>query len=66
MGRIYYDRRQLARARGEFENCLGCPDRGNLSDRDLLQALVYSCRGLNLESEASRYSRMLKTGQLER
>jgi tetratricopeptide (TPR) repeat protein len=66
MGRIYYDRRQLARGKSEFENCLACPDRGNLSDRDLLQALVYSCRGLNLESDASRYSQMLKTGQLER
>lgn len=65
-GRIYYDQRQLARAKDEFESCLACPERGNLPNQHLLQALVYTCRVLNLESDASRYSQMLESSHLGR
>ena len=65
-GRIYYDRRQLARAKDEFANCLACPERGNIPNRHLLQALVYTCRALNLESDACRYSQLMESGQLGR
>jgi tetratricopeptide (TPR) repeat protein len=61
LGRIYYEREQLARAKDEFEKCLACPDRGDLSDEHLLQALVFSSEGLNLQNDAARYSEMLKS-----
>jgi len=60
IGRIHYDRRQLARARMEFEACWACPDRGNLRDKHILQALLYTCQALNLEEDASRYTEMLR------
>jgi tetratricopeptide (TPR) repeat protein len=60
IGRIHYDRRQLARAKMEFEECLACPDRGNLNDKHILQALVYTCQALNLEEDASRYAEVMR------
>lgn len=60
LGRIYYAREQLARAKTEFEKCLTCPDRGNISDEHLLQALVFSSKGLNLQQDAARYTEMLE------
>jgi tetratricopeptide (TPR) repeat protein len=63
LGRIYYGRMQLARAKNEFEKCLACPDRGNLSDEEIFQALVYTCEGLNLEKDTVRYNAMLRSAR---
>jgi tetratricopeptide (TPR) repeat protein len=59
-GTILFQRGQLARAKFEFEQCLSCPDRGEIPDDNLLQWLIDTCKGLNLERDAARYAQMRK------
>jgi tetratricopeptide (TPR) repeat protein len=59
-GIILFHRGQLARAKSEFEQCLVCPDRGDISDNNLLTWLTDTCNGLNLSKEAARYAGMLR------
>lgn len=60
LGKIFYQRGQLARAKSALEECLACPDRGKVPDKVVLQGLIYCSQGLNLNSDATRYSEMLK------
>jgi tetratricopeptide (TPR) repeat protein len=59
-GIILFSKGQLARAKSEFEQCLACPERGDIPDQNLLRWLIDTCKGLNLEAEAARYAEMLK------
>jgi tetratricopeptide (TPR) repeat protein len=61
LGKIFCRRGQLARAKSALEECLACPERGEVSEKILLQGLIYCSRGLNLSGDANRYSEMLKT-----
>ncbi len=64
LGRILYAYGQYARAKSELEKCLASSARGNVSDQILLQGLIYSCKALNWEDEATHYSAMLKKAQV--
>jgi tetratricopeptide (TPR) repeat protein len=61
LGRLLYDREQYARAKTEFEKSLACPDKGGISDHSILEGLIYSCKALNLDEDAARYMKMLKS-----
>jgi tetratricopeptide (TPR) repeat protein len=58
LGTIFFRQGQLARAKGEFEECLASPHRDKKSDINLLGWLINTCTGLNLHEDAARYRRM--------
>jgi tetratricopeptide (TPR) repeat protein len=60
LGKILYQFGQLARAKSELEACLACSDRGNVSEKIVLQGLLYCSQGLNLNKDAAAYSEKLK------
>ncbi len=61
-GTVLFQRGQLARAKSEFEECLACPDRGEIPEDSLLGWLVDASRGLNLDDEVARYLELQKKG----
>jgi tetratricopeptide (TPR) repeat protein len=59
-GTILFQRGQLARAKSQFEQCLACPDRGDIPVENLVELLVDTCKGLNLTGDVARYAELLK------
>ncbi len=60
LGRIFYRKGQIARAKAQFEKCLACPDRGKTSEATLLEWLVRLSEALNQTADLARYSEMLR------
>jgi len=58
-GVMFFRRDQLARAKSEFEQCLACPDRGEIQNANLLGWLVDLSRKLGLDDDVKRYSTLL-------
>jgi tetratricopeptide (TPR) repeat protein len=59
-GIILFKRGQLARGKAEFEQCLACPDRGEIQAENLLGWLIDTCKGLNLTEDVTRYATLLR------
>jgi len=57
---IFWRRGQAARAKFELEQCLACPNRGEIRDDNLLGWLIDVCKELMLVEEVTRYAELLK------
>lgn len=63
LGIINFNCHQFARAKVELENALTCKDRWKLSEANLLEWIINTCKALNLDRDVEHYSELLSTAK---